>query len=101
MKRRRALILGLGLGAAGLAVTLPFLPPVRHRIEEEWYPAVPSLIRILKDEDRGVVQAAATALGKIGKPARAALPALQEVLDSLPGSPIAPSVQSAIEAIRE
>jgi HEAT repeat protein len=35
--RRRALILGLGLGAAGLAVALPFLPPVRHRIEEEWY----------------------------------------------------------------
>ena len=54
-------------------------------------------MRLLKDEDRSKVDAAARALGKIGKGARAALPALREVVE-LRGRAVT-DVQGAIDRI--
>jgi len=62
-------------------------------------PAVPQLIKALKDPDQVVRQLAAYALGQIGPDAKEAVPALKEAFQSDPAMKVKTAALNALRAI--
>ena len=73
-----------------------------YRLHREVYPAqVPTLIAILKDKNSKVADAAVVALGQVGPDAKAALPALVDMLGHFLKSDDAPKAMMVLANARQ